>query len=301
MEIKSPVTGSFNTSVIRDILVSDIVSLYEKDQQLDARPYFGDLQVIQLVECKDTGYRFYYPFNIFGDDLFYQHLQKSDLYYLKEKWEYDKTISLIGDHKKVLEIGSGAGYLMQKLAKRNFTDLRGLELNTKAVENSRKIGLNVINATIEDFAKENPGTFDVAYALQVLEHVTEVRSFITSSLQVLKAGGKLLLCVPHNNPYLYRHDFFHTLNLPPHHAGLWNKESFSKLPEFFPMRLNNVFIEPLTDYKEWYQTQVRFLKEKNNPAFRLLSAIPAPLYKNALKLMRNFIEGRNIMVEFIKI
>ncbi|HEX9513503.1 MAG TPA: methyltransferase domain-containing protein, partial [Puia sp.] len=270
-------------------------------QQLDTRSYFGGLQVIHLVECKDTGYRFYYPFNIFGDDLFYQHLQKSDLYYLKEKWEYDKTISLIGGLKKVLEIGSGAGYLMQKLAKGNFTDLCGLELNTKAVENSRKIGLNVINATIEDFAKENPGRFDVAYALQVLEHVTEIRSFISSSLQVLRPGGKLLFCVPHNNPYLYRHDFFHTLNLPPHHAGLWDKGSFSKLPEFFPMRLNKVFIEPLTDYKEWYQTQVKFLKENNNPAFHLLSAIPAPLYKNALKLMRNFIEGRNIMVEFIKL
>src|SRR5882757_6115744 len=136
MEIKSPVTGSFNTSLIRDIPVADIVALYQKDHQLDVRPYFGGLSVIQLVECKDTGYRFYYPFNIYGDDRFYQHLQKSPLYYLKEKWEYDKAISLIGENKKVLEIGSGAGYLMHKLtAAGKCASLCGLELNTKAVEN----------------------------------------------------------------------------------------------------------------------------------------------------------------------
>lgn len=302
MEIKSPVTGSFNTSLIRDIAVSDIISLYKKDHQLDTSPYFNNLRAIQLVECKDTGYRFYYPFNIYGGDAFYQHLQQSDLYYQKEKWEYDRTISLIRDNEKVLEIGSGAGYLMKKLAaKGNCATLCGLELNTKAVESSKAQGLNVINATIEDFAKENAGTFDVVYALQVLEHVTDVHSFLTSSLEALKVGGRLILCVPHNNPYLYRHDFFHTLNLPPHHAGLWNKESFSKLPDFFPIRLNGVFIEPLSDYKEWYQAQVRYLKEKNNPLFRILSAIPAPIYKNALRLMKNFMEGRNILVEFVKI
>lgn len=302
MEIRSPVTGSLNTSLIRDIPVSDIISLYEKDHQLDTRPYFRDLRTIQLVQCNDTGYRFYFPFDIYGDDAFYQHLQQSEFYYLKEKWEYDKTISLIGEHKKVLEIGSGAGYLMKKLATSGTCAvLCGLELNTKTVENSKAQGLNVINATIEDFARENAGTFDVAYALQVLEHVTDVRSFLTASLEVLKPGGRLILCVPHNNPYLYRHDFYHTLNLPPHHAGLWDKASFSKLPDFFAMRLNNVFIEPLTDYKEWYQTQVRYLKENNNSSFRLLSAIPAPIYKNGLKLLRNFIEGRNILVEFVKL
>ncbi|HTI11821.1 MAG TPA: methyltransferase domain-containing protein [Puia sp.] len=302
MEIISPVTGSSNTSLIRDIAVSDLISLYRKDHQLDIRPYFGDLQTIQLMQCNDTGYRFFYPFTIFGDDAFYQHLQQSDLYYLKEKWEYDKTISLIGDHQKVLEIGSGAGYLMEKLtAKGNCRVLTGLELNTKAVQSSKARGLNVINATIEDFAKDNAGAFDVAYALQVLEHVTNVRSFLTASLDALRPGGRLIICVPNNNPYLYRHDFFHTLNLPPHHAGLWNRASFGKLPDFFPMRLNNVFIEPLSDHKEWYQTQVSYLKERHHPAAGILSAVPATLYKNTLRLLKNFIEGRNIMVEFVKI
>ncbi len=240
MDIQSPVTGRFNTSLVREIDVSKIVDLYLRDQNLDVRQYFHGLSTIQVRKCNDTGYRFYYPMDIYGDDAFYQHLQKTGLYYLEEKWEYNKAASLIGEDKKVLEIGSGAGAFMQKLKTGRHARLCGLELNTDQVDLSKKAGLEVINETIESFADNHPGTFDVAVALQVLEHIPEVRSFIIASLKVLRPGGQLIFCVPHNNPYLYRHDFFHTLNLPPHHAGLWDRESFSKLPEYFPMRLKNI-------------------------------------------------------------
>ena len=301
MEIQSPVTGSFNTSLVREIDVAKIVDLYQRDQHVDVRKYFNGLSTIRLMKCNDTGYRFYYPMDIYGDDAFYQHLQKTGLYYLKEKWEYDKAASLIGENKKVLEIGSGAGFFMQKLKTGKHARLMGLELNTNQVELSRAAGLDVVNETIESFSARNPGSFDVTVALQVLEHVPEVRSFISGSLDVLKPGGQMIICVPHNNPYLYRHDFFHTLNLPPHHSGLWDRESFSKLPEFFPMRLNRVFIEPLSDYKEWYLTQVNYYKEKKSPLAGVLGLVPAPIYKNVLRLMRHVMEGRNILVEFVKL
>jgi SAM-dependent methyltransferase len=301
MDIRSPVTGSFNTALIRDIDVSKIVELYLRDQRLDVRQYFRGLSSIQLRECNDTGYRFYYPLDIYGDDAFYQHLQQTGLYYLEEKWEYDKAASLIANDKSVLEIGSGAGNFMRKLKARKQLKICGLELNTQQVDLAKKEGLDVINETIESFVARNPGSFDVAVALQVLEHVADVRSFISASLEALKPGGQLIICVPHNNPYLYRHDFFHTLNLPPHHAGLWDRRSFGNLPRFFPMRLNGVFVEPLSDYKEYYQTQVSHLREKKSPLAGVLSAIPAPIYKNVLRMLRHFMDGRNILVEFVKI
>ncbi|HXB06181.1 MAG TPA: methyltransferase domain-containing protein [Puia sp.] len=300
MDIKSPVTGSLNTSLIRELEVAKIVSLYRDEQQLDVSKYFRDLNVIQLRICNDTGYRFYYPMDIYGDDAFYQHLQKTGLYYLQEKWEYDKAISLIGEGKRVLEIGSGAGFFMQKLKAGRHKQLIGLELNTQQVEMAKINGLDVINEYIEDFSAKNAGSFDVVVALQVLEHVPEVRSFIDASLVALKPGGKLLFCVPYNNPYLYRYDLWHTLNLPPHHSGLWDKPAFRKLPDFFPMRLEQIYIEPLSDYKKYYQIQLSHLKEQGNPLHRLLSLVPAPIYKNALRGMRHMMEGRNILVEFIK-
>jgi len=300
MDIKSPVTGSFNTSLIREIDVSRIVALYREEQQLDVSRYFRGMPTIQLRICNDTGYRFYYPMDIYGDDDFYQHLQKTGLYYLKEKWEYDKAASLLGDDKQVLEIGSGAGFFMKKLQAGKHARLCGLELNTRQVEEAKVNGLNVINETIEDFSVKNAGAFDAVIALQVLEHVPDVHSFINGSLAALKPGGQLIYCVPYNNPYLYRQDFWHTLNLPPHHSGLWDKGSFAQLPEFFPMRLNHVYIEPLSDYKKWYQTQAAHFKETGNPAHRLMSLVPAPIYKNVLRSLRHVMEGRNILVEFIK-
>lgn len=300
MEIQSPVTGSYNTSLILELDVSRIVSLYQKEQNLNVERYFGGRKAIQLRICNDTGYRFYYPMDIYGDDAFYQHLQQTGIYYLQEKWEYDKAASLIGQGQKVLEIGSGAGFFMKKLMDRKQAKLCGLELNTNQVAIAQQKGMPVINETIESHAEKNPGAYDVVVFLQVLEHVPDVRSFLTASLKVLKPGGQLIICVPYNNPYLYRYDLYHTLNLPPHHSGLWDKPSFRKLPDFFPMRLNGMYIEPLSDYKNYFQIQLSHWKEKKSALYPLLSLIPPMVYKNSLRLMRNMIEGRNILVEFIK-
>lgn len=300
MKIKSPVTGNYNTSVIRDISVSKIVSLYKEDLQFDISSYFHGLETIQLCACGDTGYRFYYPFDIFGDDIFYQHLQNFENYYSKEKWEYRAVAKLISDHKHVLEIGSGGGHFLQGLKQKKDVTVNGLELNSKAVAAAKEKGLDVTSDLIEEYAEKHAESFDVVCSMQVLEHITDIRSFILSSLQVLKKGGQMIICVPNNNPYLYKHDFFHTLNLPPHHAGLWNRAAFSSLPKFFPVRLNSVHIEPLQDYKKWYGTQVDHFKESSNPISGVLSLVPRPVYKVPLMLLRNYIEGRNILVEFVK-
>ena len=300
MEILSPITGSANTSLVLEMDVARIVSLYKKEQDLDVTRYFNGRKTIELRICNDTGYRFYYPMDIYGDDVFYQHLQKTGLYYLKEKWEYDKAISLIKNDQKVLEIGSGAGFFMRKLKEQRRSSLSGLELNTHQVREAQNEGFDVINSTIEGFARTNAGAFDVVVFLQVLEHVPDIRSFISASLQALRPGGQMIICVPYNNPYLYRHDLYHTLNLPPHHAGLWDKRSFRQLPVYFPMKLNGVYIEPLSDYKKWYQVQQENLKERNNPLNRLMSLVPPMIYKNSLRLMRHMVEGRNILVEYIK-
>ena len=298
--IRSPITGSFNTSVILQIKVSDLVSLYNTDYQIDVSSYFEHLENIELVKCLDTGYRFFYPGNIYGDDKFYQWFQQFDFYYSKEKWEYDLTARLLCENDRVLEIGSGAGHLLRKLKAIKLSRLAGLELNSDMVLRSRKEDLDVVNETIEEFANKNAGAFDVVYSHQVLEHITEVKSFLDSALLALKPNGKLILCVPNNNPYLHIHELMHTLNLPPHHAGLWNKESFLKLPEYFPIKVEKIYIEPLVEYRHWYNVQLKQLKEKKHWLYYPLSILPRPVYKNFLKLMRHNITGRNIFVEYSK-
>jgi hypothetical protein len=60
---------------------------------------------------------------------------------------------------------------------------------------------------------------------------------LEDSLKALKKGGKLIIGVPNNEPYFKSYDKYSTLNLPPHHMGLWNIKVFEKIAPLFKMEL----------------------------------------------------------------
>ncbi len=114
----------------------------------------------------------------------------------------------------------------------------GLELNVEALRIARQRGLEVHGYRIERFAAENPAAFDAVCSSQILEHVPDVASFVKAACAALKPRGKLILGVPNNNPFLYKYDRLHALNLPPHHMGLSNQASLSRIAQVFPLDLN---------------------------------------------------------------
>jgi len=296
VQIKSPVT-----------LSGHAVKVYQFDNNRIKQQYAGlnmdvsrfiDGRDISLWECSDTGYRFYHPFDIFGDGLFYEELQQKHPWYYKEgKYEHHRALQLIAPGSKVLEIGSGSGYFLGLCSEKGI-DATGLEFNDEAISKCRAKGLRVEKQPIADFADQNPESFDVVCFFQVLEHISDVAAFVTDALRALKKGGKLIIAVPNNNPFIFRHDVYHTLNLPPHHAGLWSRKAFEQLPRFFPIRLHDVFIEPMTEYKTWFLAQ----REHHRGTWKgfLLSLLPRPVYKMAVRVASSQIEGRNIMVVFEK-
>ena len=75
MELKSPVTYSNNVTLLRSFDVEKIIALYIKETRVDVSRFFDELKEIELYQCNDTGYRFYYPFTIYGDDKFYQEFK----------------------------------------------------------------------------------------------------------------------------------------------------------------------------------------------------------------------------------
>lgn len=297
--IQSPVTGSYNTSLSEEFSTATIIQKYQ-DQGLDVNNYFKGLDKISLYTCNDTGYRFYYPFSIFGDDVFYEALQQNmATYYGENKWEHVEAKKMVGNGEKVLEIGAGSGFFLQQLQSLNC-EITGLELNTKAIKTAQQKGISILNELIEDHVENNREKYDVVCSFQVLEHISDIKGFLNDSLSVLKKGGKLIIGVPHNNPYIYRHDKWHTLNLPPHHAGLWTRGSFEQLPAFFDIKLKSVSIEPIKEYKEWFLAQKKHYATHSPAKAALLGLIPRFVYKRFLKLIRNRINGRNILVMYEK-
>lgn len=299
MNVKSPVTYSYNTSLVESFKVELIRKQYLEEVKVDIARFFEGLHTIQLYNCNDTGYRFYHPDGIWGDGLFYEELQKNNSwYYATNRWEHKKVIELIRPEDKVLEIGCGDGVFLKMLKNNGVQDIEAIELNEGAVADLKKDGYNIYNELIEGFAPKHIGQYDVVCFFQVLEHIYDIKSFLDAALLTLKKGGRMLIAVPHNNPYLLRYDVNHTLNLPPHHAGLWNQQAFENLQQFFQITLTNLSIMPLIEYKQWYRIQRKYYKKTQPLKSFLMGLVPRPFYKLYLSIFKQ--PGRYILVEFVK-
>ncbi|GAA0559469.1 class I SAM-dependent methyltransferase [Chitinophaga japonensis] len=304
MAIKSPVTHSEHVSLVAQFPADQIIENY-RQRGIQVARFFKDVPTVELYECLDTGYRFYYPGTIFGDGQFYADLQEAhNQYYAREKWEHTYAVSKIRPTDKVLEVGTGDGFFLETMKNKGI-DARGLELNPRAIEAGRARGLQMDEELIEEHAARHEGAYDVVCTFQVLEHIYDVRGYLDACLLALRKGGKLIIGVPNNNPYLYKHDKWHLLNLPPHHAGLWSKKAFMALPGFYNVTVENVIVEPLRndrgEYREWYEVQVEHQQEQRPLLGKVMSVVPRPLYKIGMKLLSPFIVGRNIVAVFTKL
>ncbi|MGY5847673.1 class I SAM-dependent methyltransferase [Salegentibacter sp. HM20] len=298
MRIKNPINPKKGTvTFIENFKTKEIVDRYKRlDIQVSR---FFDKENIQLYKCVQTGYRFYYPFSIIGDAKFYEDLSNSRKNYYSERWEHTKALEFIQKDNITLEVGSGFGSFLN-LLDANGIKAKGLELNSVAVRKCKDQGLLVENNLIEKEAIDNKEKYDVVCYFQVLEHIAEVGKFIQASLDLLKIGGKLIIGVPNNNPYLFKNDRMHTLNLPPHHAGLWDEKSLKNLQEIFQLRLVHIEFEPLElSYSEFIEQWSN--NQKNSLARKITKVVHKKFPKVLKKVCCKLINGRNIFAVFEKI
>ena len=308
MEILSPITNSPNIRLVDKFISNKIIELYKDDLDIDVSNTFENTEHVLIYECLSTGYLFYYPFHIMGDEKLYDELKikMPEIYHIpyypEWKWEYDIALQCIKKSETVLEVGCGSGRFLSRLKEDNKDrKLKGLELNQFSVDKAISNGLDVELETIQNFSNRKGEQYDVVCIFQVLEHVCEVRSFLEASIGSLKQNGKLIIAVPLNNPYLFKNDIFNTLNLPPHHMGLWNKEAFGNLTKFFPLKLEKLIIERLPnagcDFERYYVINKDIIYKPSFPFKRLFDK----LYLKYLKRNHENYTGKNIIVSYSKI
>jgi len=105
---------------------------------------------------------------------------------------------------RVLDFGCGVGMLLPLLAWRGF-QVTGVDLDIRHTQ-SFLDAFHISDVTILSASKLNelsPGQFDIITALDVLEHVPHLDETIVRLGDLLKPGGKLIVCGPTENA-LYR-------------------------------------------------------------------------------------------------
>jgi 2-polyprenyl-3-methyl-5-hydroxy-6-metoxy-1,4-benzoquinol methylase len=299
MQVLSQLTGSENVTLEERLDLKRIISQYKAEYGFDASSYFENIDEVAIYRCNKTGYRFYHPPGIAGGSELYEHLQQLPWYYGSSRWDHNLASHYITEKDNVLEVGCGFGLFLRGLLDRNIR-CAGLEFNRRAVETAVSGGLHVYSDSIRDHIRNTPNKYSVVCAFQVLEHIWSVGDFIGDCLEALQPDGKLIISVPNNNPFLFRFDKYHTLNLPPHHMGLWNKRSLKNLEVVFPLKTCSVKIEPLSDKDAYIKSYLEHLRSRS-PLLGELPDRTLQLYvKILMRMTARFVEGRNLLAIYRK-
>lgn len=217
-----------------------IVDLYQRKLKMDvARLVKED---VSLYCCERCDLRFFDPV-CSGDQEFYAELQSFDWYYLADKYEFGFAAKHIEARMNVLEIGSGEGAFALKIPSATYT---GLEFSDTAIAVAKSRNVNLLRESIEEHAKKNAGRYDAICTFQVLEHVTDIATFVASACGCLRVGGLLIVSVPSEDSFMGA-EINPPLNIPPHHLSRWTDLALTNIATTFPLQLVEIHHEPLAD------------------------------------------------------
>jgi len=121
---------------------------------------------------------------------------------------------------RMLDVGCGTGAVMEFLKSRG--EIEGVDMSEEALKYCRAKGLNVRQGFADkiDYADE---TFDVVFALDVLEHLENDGAAVKEIHRILKTGGLFIATVPAHK-FLWS---YHDESL--HHKRRYAKKEFEDL------------------------------------------------------------------------
>jgi 2-polyprenyl-3-methyl-5-hydroxy-6-metoxy-1,4-benzoquinol methylase len=258
-EIASPVVNGKKALLLSKVDLKSIARQYRSRYGVNIYAHLESPvpQLAGLYRCSATGYEFFHPPGLAGLSTFYEEMQRFPWYYVPWKWEHQIAKSYLQDGERVLEVGCGFGFFLKRVSEDMKVSCTGLEFNDKA----RSAGMfnNILSESIQVYAEHNPEGADMVCTFQVLEHVYDVASFLNACCAALAPGGLLVISVPNNDSNI-QYDKRNVLNMPPHHMGLWRADSLASLVNHFPLVLEAIVNEPLSDSSVPWQTTLRHAK-----------------------------------------
>lgn len=111
-------------------------------------------------------------------------------------WAVRRFVSTLLPGARVLDVGTGLGYLAYALARDGFR-ATGLDVSDEAADRARRrFGDHYAVGNLFDWARERPAEYDAVVMLELIEHVERPREWIEAGLRLLRPGGSLILSTP---------------------------------------------------------------------------------------------------------
>ncbi|GAB4222985.1 MAG: bifunctional 2-polyprenyl-6-hydroxyphenol methylase/3-demethylubiquinol 3-O-methyltransferase UbiG [Francisella sp.] len=98
------------------------------------------------------------------------------------------------ENKTIIDVGCGGGILTESLKTSN-NNVYGLDASAQAINIAKQhakqsnLNINYINSTIEEFVAQNTLDFDIVTCMEMLEHVPDPESIISSIAKIIKKDG----------------------------------------------------------------------------------------------------------------
>ena len=101
-----------------------------------------------------------------------------------------------GPMTKVLDVGSGLGYLTYAIRRRGY-DATGLDISPRAVEQAIQLyGGSFICDDLKSFSLRHRGDYQVVVMAEVSEHIPDVVDVLRAGAECLAPGGDLVVTTP---------------------------------------------------------------------------------------------------------
>lgn len=203
-----------------------------------------------VLACTACGLRFAWPF-VAGDGKFY-NLAYPYSDYPEERWEFDQTVqalpAVLNAEGPVLEIGSGFGYFLRKIAPAQVAAGRvvAVEYNDVARQRLQTQGFNAIGEDIRSPAFDHlAGKLAAVFMFQVLEHLDDLGGVLQRLNELLRPGACVFIAVPNPERIEFNERSGALFDMPPNHISRWTESAFRALATRAGWTLTDYRTEPL--------------------------------------------------------
>ena len=98
----------------------------------------------------------------------------------------------------ILDVACGGGRLLYLLKTLGYRQLDGVDISPEQVTLAKQVARNVTLGEGGEFLQRNQGTFDVVFAIDIIEHLEkdEVLAFLDGCRDALRKDGRIVLQTP---------------------------------------------------------------------------------------------------------